>query len=77
MNELMRIFEPAASTQQFDQIQISIASPERIYSWSFGEIKKPETINYRTFKPERDGLFCARILAQSRTTSVCAGNTNG
>ncbi|MEZ5958236.1 MAG: hypothetical protein R3C27_13610 [Hyphomonadaceae bacterium] len=46
----------------FDQIKISIASPEQIKSWSFGEIKKPETINYRTFKPERDGLFCARIF---------------
>ncbi|MBI3438724.1 MAG: hypothetical protein HY054_08780, partial [Proteobacteria bacterium] len=46
----------------FDQIKISIASPEQIRSWSFGEIKKPETINYRTFKPERDGLFCARIF---------------
>ena len=50
------------SAQVFDQIRISIASPEKISSWSYGEIKKPETINYRTFKPERDGLFCARIF---------------
>jgi len=73
MNELMRIFEPAASTQQFDQIQISIASPERIYSWSFGEIKKPETINYRTFKPERDGLFCARIFGPIKDYECLCG----
>jgi len=62
MNELMKIFGQASGTQAFDQIQIAIASPERIRSWSYGEIKKPETINYRTFKPERDGLFCARIF---------------
>ncbi len=55
MNELMNIFGQVSPTESFDQIQISIASPERIRSWSFGEIKKPETINYRTFKPERDG----------------------
>ncbi len=62
MNELMNIFGQVTGTQSFDQIRISIASPERIRSWSYGEIKKPETINYRTFKPERDGLFCARIF---------------
>ena len=62
MNELMNIFGQVRTAQSFDQIQISIASPERIRSWSYGEIKKPETINYRTFKPERDGLFCARIF---------------
>ncbi|MEK9707967.1 MAG: DNA-directed RNA polymerase subunit beta', partial [Alphaproteobacteria bacterium] len=73
MNELMRIFEPAASTQRFDQIQISIASPERIRSWSFGEIKKPETINYRTFKPERDGLFCARIFGPIKDYECLCG----
>jgi hypothetical protein len=50
--------------------------PEKILSWSYGEIKKPETINYRTFKPERDGLFCARILDLSRTTSACAASTS-
>ena len=73
MNELMRIFEPAASSQRFDQIQISIASPERIRSWSFGEIKKPETINYRTFKPERDGLFCARIFGPIKDYECLCG----
>ena len=48
--------------QQFESIQISLSSPEMIRSWSFGEVKKPETINYRTIKPERDGLFCERIF---------------
>src|SRR3984957_6168094 len=62
MNELMNVFGQVSAPQNFDQIRISIASPERIRSWSFGEIKKPETINYRTFKPERDGLVCARIF---------------
>ena len=57
MNELTNFANPIAKPETFDQIQIGIASPERIRSWSFGEIKKPETINYRTFKPERDGLF--------------------
>ena len=60
--ELMQMFGAPQGTQSFDAIKISIASSEEIRSWSFGEIKKPETINYRTFKPERDGLFCARIF---------------
>jgi DNA-directed RNA polymerase subunit beta' len=62
MKQLMNSFAQNKSTDAFDFIRISIASPERIRSWSFGEVKKPETINYRTFKPERDGLFCARIF---------------
>ena len=57
----------------FDQIQIAIASPEKILSWSFGEIKKPETINYRTFKPERDGLFCARIFGPIKDYECLCG----
>ncbi|HIJ64261.1 MAG TPA: DNA-directed RNA polymerase subunit beta' [Rhodospirillaceae bacterium] len=73
MNELMKIFGQASGTQSFDQIQISIASPERIRSWSFGEIKKPETINYRTFKPERDGLFCARIFGPIKDYECLCG----
>lgn len=73
MNELMRVFEPAQGTQNFDQIMISIASPDRIRSWSFGEIKKPETINYRTFKPERDGLFCARIFGPIKDYECLCG----
>src|SRR5260370_5153046 len=60
--EIMNLFNPTTPAQVFDQIRISIASPEKILSWSYGEIKKPETINYRTFKPERAGLFCARIF---------------
>ena len=74
MNELMNIFGQQVSTAQtFDQIQIAIASPERIRSWSYGEIKKPETINYRTFKPERDGLFCARIFGPIKDYECLCG----
>jgi len=73
MNELMNIFGQVSGPQSFDQIRISIASPERIHSWSFGEIKKPETINYRTFKPERDGLFCARIFGPIKDYECLCG----
>ena len=73
MNELMKVFGQVSGTQQFDLIRISIASPERIRSWSFGEIKKPETINYRTFKPERDGLFCARIFGPTKDYECLCG----
>ena len=73
MNELMRFFGQVEGVQSFDQIKISIASPERIMSWSFGEIKKPETINYRTFKPERDGLFCARIFGPVKDYECLCG----
>ncbi|MEM7719855.1 MAG: DNA-directed RNA polymerase subunit beta', partial [Pseudomonadota bacterium] len=59
--------------QTFDEIKISLASPERILSWSYGEIKKPETINYRTFKPERDGLFCARIFGPIKDYECLCG----
>ena len=73
MNELMNFFGQPSGPQSFDQIRISIASPERIRSWSFGEIKKPETINYRTFKPERDGLFCARIFGPIKDYECLCG----
>ncbi len=73
MNELMNVFGQVSAPQNFDQIRISIASPERIRSWSFGEIKKPETINYRTFKPERDGLFCARIFGPIKDYECLCG----
>ncbi len=73
MNELMRIFGQVGGTQRFDEIRIAIASSERIRSWSFGEIKKPETINYRTFKPERDGLFCARIFGPIKDYECLCG----
>ncbi len=66
-------FSPVAAPQTFDEIKISLASPERILSWSYGEIKKPETINYRTFKPERDGLFCARIFGPIKDYECLCG----
>jgi DNA-directed RNA polymerase subunit beta' len=66
-------FNPLAPVKTFDEIKISLASPERILSWSYGEIKKPETINYRTFKPERDGLFCARIFGPIKDYECLCG----
>jgi DNA-directed RNA polymerase subunit beta' len=66
-------FNPVAPVKTFDEIKISLASPERILSWSYGEIKKPETINYRTFKPERDGLFCARIFGPIKDYECLCG----
>src|SRR3569833_1860058 len=71
--ELMNVFGQPSGTQTFDQIKIAIASPERILSWSYGEIKKPETINYSTFKPERDGLFCARIFEPNKNYECLCG----
>jgi DNA-directed RNA polymerase subunit beta' len=71
--EVMNLFSPVVAPQAFDHIKISIASPEKILSWSFGEIKKPETINYRTFKPERDGLFCARIFGPIKDYECLCG----
>jgi len=73
MNDLTRFTNQLAKPETFDQIQIGIASPERIRSWSYGEIKKPETINYRTFKPERDGLFCARIFGPVKDYECLCG----
>ena len=58
---ISKLFKNEPIEQRFNKIKITLASPEKIKSWSYGEIKKPETINYRTFKPEKDGLFCARI----------------
>ncbi|MFC5395513.1 DNA-directed RNA polymerase subunit beta' [Bosea vestrisii] len=71
--EVMNLFGQQPVQQAFDAIKISIASPEKIASWSFGEIKKPETINYRTFKPERDGLFCARIFGPIKDYECLCG----
>src|SRR4029077_6140386 len=71
--EIMNLFSPQVPAQVFDQIRISIASPEKIQYWSYGEIKKPETINYRTFKPERDGLFCARIFGPIKDYECLCG----
>ncbi len=61
-NKITKETRNLVSEKNFDHIKITLASPDKIKSWSFGEIKKPETINYRTFRPEKDGLFCARIF---------------
>src|SRR3979409_2675792 len=71
--EVLNIFNPVQAAPTFDQIRIALASPEKIRSWSFGEIKKPETINYRTFKPERDGLCCARIFGPTKDYECLCG----
>ena len=68
--------ERSSLTADFDAIRISLASPERIRSWSHGEVTKPETINYRTFKPERDGLFCERIFGPVKDWECTAVNIN-
>ncbi|MBO4294491.1 MAG: DNA-directed RNA polymerase subunit beta' [Alphaproteobacteria bacterium] len=75
MNDVMKFFasQPQETEESFDEIKISIASPEQIRSWSYGEVKKPETINYRTFKPERDGLFCARIFGPVKDYECLCG----
>ena len=62
MEELYSFFAKPKDPSSFNAVRISLASPEKIREWSFGEVKKPETINYRTFKPERDGLFCSKIF---------------
>ena len=66
MKELIPLYEKPKEPLRFNAIKISVASPEKIRSWSHGEVKKPETINYRTFKPERDGLFCAKIFGPTK-----------
>src|SRR5712691_3346633 len=71
--ELINIFQPGKEIPTFDRIRISLASPDQILRWSHGEIKKPETINYRTFKPERDGLFCARIFGPVKDYECLCG----
>ena len=71
--ELINIFNQNVGAKSFDSIKISIASPDNIRSWSFGEIKKPETINYRTFKPEKDGLFCSRIFGPVKDYECLCG----
>ncbi|AAO26777.1 DNA-directed RNA polymerase beta' chain [Buchnera aphidicola str. Bp (Baizongia pistaciae)] len=73
MKDLLKIFKSQIKTDEFDAIKIALASPDMIRSWSFGEVKKPETINYRTFKPERDGLFCARIFGPVKDYECLCG----
>jgi DNA-directed RNA polymerase subunit beta' len=73
MKDLFNLFKQQAKTEDFDTIHIGLASPEKIRSWSYGEVKKPETINYRTFKPERDGLFCAKIFGPVKDYECLCG----
>jgi DNA-directed RNA polymerase subunit beta' len=73
MKALLDLFKQVQTEQQFDAIRIGLASPDKIRSWSFGEVKKPETINYRTFKPERDGLFCAKIFGPVKDYECLCG----
>ena len=73
MKDLLKLFKQQTVVEDFDSIRIELASPEMIRSWSFGEVKKPETINYRTFKPERDGLFCAKIFGPVKDYECLCG----
>jgi DNA-directed RNA polymerase subunit beta' len=73
MKALLELFKQVQQDEEFDAIRIGLASPEKIRSWSYGEVKKPETINYRTFKPERDGLFCARIFGPIKDYECVCG----
>jgi DNA-directed RNA polymerase subunit beta' len=73
MKDLLKLFKQQSTVEEFDAIRIALASPELIRSWSFGEVKKPETINYRTFKPERDGLFCAKIFGPIKDYECLCG----
>nr|WP_041750149.1 DNA-directed RNA polymerase subunit beta' [Buchnera aphidicola] len=73
MKEILKLFKKNKNTEEFNSIRISLASPDVIRSWSFGEVKKPETINYRTFKPERDGLFCSRIFGPIKDYECLCG----
>lgn len=73
MKALLDLFKQVTQEEEFDAIKVALASPEKIRSWSFGEVKKPETINYRTFKPERDGLFCAKIFGPTKDYECLCG----
>src|SRR5215813_9017336 len=73
MKDLLKLFKQQVPVENFDSIKIGLASPDMIRSWSYGEVKKPETINYRTFKPERDGLFCAKIFGPIKDFECLCG----
>ena len=73
MKALLDLFKQVTQEEEFDAIKIGLASPDKIRSWSYGEVKKPETINYRTFKPERDGLFCAKIFGPIKDYECLCG----
>jgi DNA-directed RNA polymerase subunit beta' len=73
LKDLLNLLKSQGQVEEFDSIRISLASPEMIRSWSYGEVKKPETINYRTFKPEREGLFCAKIFGPVKDYECLCG----
>ena len=73
MKDIFSFFEKPKDPVNFNAIRVSMASPEKIRDWSHGEVKKPETINYRTFKPERDGLFCAKIFGPIKDYECICG----
>jgi len=73
MKDLLTILKQENKEQDFDAIKVGLASPEKIRSWSYGEVKKPETINYRTFKPEREGLFCAKVFGPMKDFECLCG----
>ena len=73
MKDLLNILKAQGQSDEFDSLRIGLASPEMVRSWSYGEVKKPETINYRTFKPERDGLFCAKIFGPNKDYECLCG----
>src|SRR5919197_4746605 len=73
LKDLLNLLKYQGHIEDFDAISIGLASPEKIRSWSYGEVKKPETINYRTFKPERDGLFCAKIFGPIKDYECLCG----
>jgi DNA-directed RNA polymerase subunit beta' len=73
VKDLLNLLKSQSDVEEFDALRIGLSSPEMIRSWSFGEVKKPETINYRTFKPERDGLFCARIFGPVKDYECLCG----
>src|SRR3569832_1927815 len=73
MKDLLKLFKQHAPVEQFDSIKIGLDSQDQIRAWSYGEVKKPETINYRTFKPERDGLFCAKIFGPVKDYECLCG----
>ena len=73
MKSILDLFKQTSPDEHFEAIKIGLASPEKIRSWSFGEVKKPETINYRTYRPEKDGLFCERIFGPERDYECACG----
>ncbi len=77
MKDLLDLLRNQGTTDDFDAISIGLSSPEKIRSWSYGEVKKPETINYRTFKPEREGLFCAKIFGPIKDYECLCGSIRG